>query len=114
MPGGPQSCPLGDFPSSLAATSALLLSLLELLVPLVSVGCFIRTRLLVHTCLLVGPVTLDSGRGKHRLERQGLRVLEGHLQEQRMLGASAATPGNDLLLREFKDKGFYKGVHTRE
>ena len=46
MPGGPQSCPFGDSPSSLGATSPLLLSLLELLALLVSVGYFIRTRLL--------------------------------------------------------------------
>ena len=66
MPGGPQSCPLGDFPSSLGATSPLLLSLLEPLALLVSVGCFIRTRLLTSlwisyptassTCLLVEPL----------------------------------------------------------
>ena len=46
MPRGPQSCPLGDFPSSLGATSPLYLSLLEQLALLVSVGHFIRTRLL--------------------------------------------------------------------
>ena len=40
MPGGPQSCPLGNFPSSLGATSPLCLSLLDLLALLVSVGCF--------------------------------------------------------------------------
>ena len=40
MPGGPQSCPLGDSPSSLGATSPLLLSLLELLALLVNVGHF--------------------------------------------------------------------------
>ena len=51
-------------------------------------------------------VTLDSGRAKRRLERQRDKgVLEGHLQEQGMLGASAATPSNDRLLREFKDEG---------
>ena len=66
MPGGPQSCPLGDFPLSLGATSPSLLSLLEPLALLVSVGRFIRTRLLTSlwisyptassTCLLVGPL----------------------------------------------------------
>ena len=40
MPGGPQSCPLGDFPSSLGATSLPLLSLLDPLVLSVSVSCF--------------------------------------------------------------------------
>ena len=47
------------------------------------------------------------------LKRQGPRVLEGCLQEQRVLGASAATPSNNQLLREFKDEG-YKGAHTQE
>ena len=61
--------------------------------------------LFIYLPQVIVSVTLDSGRGKRRLERQGRRVLEGHLQEQRMLGASAATPGNDQLLREFKDEG---------
>ena len=74
MPGGPQSCPLGDFPSSLGATSLLLLSLPEPLALSMSVGHFIRTRLLTspwdsspiaslpsplssqHTLPLVGPL----------------------------------------------------------
>ena len=47
------------------------------------------------------------------LKGQGPRILEGRLQEQRMLGASAATPSNDRLLREFEDEG-YKGAHTQE
>ena len=42
MPEGPQSCPLGDFPSFLGATSLPLLSLLELLLLLVSVGRFMH------------------------------------------------------------------------
>ena len=55
-------------------------------------------------------VTLDSGRGKRRLEKTKARgFLEGRLQESRMLGASAATPSNDRLLREFEDE-----VLTRE
>ena len=41
------------------------------------------------------------------------RVLEGRLQEQRMLGASAATPGNDRLLWEFKDEGLQVSAHSR-
>ena len=50
-------------------------------------------------------VMLDSGRGKHRLEKTlRQRFLEGHLQEPRMPGASAATPGNERLRREFKMK----------
>ena len=48
-------------------------------------------------------VMLDSGRGKHRLEKTlRQRFLEGHLQESKMPGASAATPGNEWLRREFK------------
>ena len=35
------------------------------------------------------------------LKDEGDGFLEGRLQEQRMLGASAATPGNDRLLKEF-------------
>ena len=40
------------------------------------------------------------------LKDKGKGFLEGCLQEQRMLGASAATPSNDRLLREFRDEGF--------
>ena len=36
------------------------------------------------------------------LKDEGDGVLEGRLQEQGMLGASAVTPGNDRLLREFQ------------
>ena len=43
------------------------------------------------------PVTLDSGRGKHRLERLGLRVLEGRLQVSGVSGASVTTPGNSSV-----------------
>ena len=46
---------------------------------------------------------LDSGRGKHRLEKTlRQRFLEGCLQERRMQGAYAATLGNERLRREFK------------
>ena len=44
------------------------------------------------------------------LKDKGKGFLEGRLQEQGMLGASAATPSNDRLLREFKDEGLNK--HT--
>ena len=40
------------------------------------------------------------------LKDKGKGFLEGCLQEQRMLGASAATSSNDRLLREFRDEGF--------
>ena len=42
------------------------------------------------------------------LKDKGKGVLEGQPQEQGMLGASAATPSNDRLLREFKDEGLSK------
>ena len=59
-------------------------------------------------------VMLDSGRGKHRLERAlGQRFLEGCLQERRMLGASTTTPGNERLHREFKTK-VLQGARTQE
>ena len=47
------------------------------------------------------------------LKDKGEGVPEGHLQEQRMLGASAATPSNDRLLREFKDEGLQVSAHSR-
>ena len=47
------------------------------------------------------------------LKRRGTRVLEGRLQEYKVLGASTATPGNDQLLMEFKTK-VYKGAYTQE
>ena len=47
------------------------------------------------------------------LKDKGKGVLEGRLQERRMLGASAATPGNDRLLREFKDEGLQGSAHSR-
>ena len=47
------------------------------------------------------------------LKDKGEGSLEGSLQEQRMLGASAATPGNDRLLREFKDEGLQVSAHSR-
>ena len=40
------------------------------------------------------------------LKDKGKGFLEGRLQEQRMLGASAATPSNDRLLGGFGGKGF--------
>ena len=39
---------------------------------------------------------------------EGQGVLEGRLQGSRVLGASAATPGNRRSLREFKVKEVYK------
>ena len=45
------------------------------------------------------------------LKDKGEGVPEGRLQEQRMLGASAATPSNDWLLREFKDEGLQASAH---
>ena len=36
------------------------------------------------------------------------KVLQGHLQEQKMSGTSTTTPSNDQLLREFKDEGTKK------
>ena len=47
------------------------------------------------------------------LKRQGQGFLEGHLQEQRMSGASTTTPGNNRLLREFKGRR-YKRAHTQK
>ena len=47
------------------------------------------------------------------LKDKGKGVLEGRLQEQRMLGASAATSSNDRLLREFKDEGLQGSAHSR-
>ena len=47
------------------------------------------------------------------LKDKGKGVPEGRLQEQRMLGASAATPGNDRLLREFKDEGLQASAHSK-
>ena len=47
------------------------------------------------------------------LKDKGKGVLEGHLQEQGMLGASAATPSNNRLLREFKDEGLQASAHSR-
>ena len=38
----------------------------------------------------------------------GSRVLQEHLQEQGMSGASTTTPSNNRLLREFKDEGTKK------
>ena len=46
------------------------------------------------------------------LRKQGSRVLEGGLQGQGMLGASAATPSNDRLLREFKDEDLQGSAHS--
>ena len=47
------------------------------------------------------------------LKDKGKGVPEGRLQEQRMLGTSAATPGNDRLLREFKDEGLQASAHSK-
>ena len=47
------------------------------------------------------------------LKNEGEGVLEGRLQESRMLGASAATPSNDRLLREFKDEVLQGSAHSR-
>ena len=47
------------------------------------------------------------------LKDKGEVVLEGRLQERRMLGASTATPGNDRLLREFMDEGLQASAHSR-
>ena len=47
------------------------------------------------------------------LKDKGKGVPEGRLQEQRMLGASAATPSNNRLLREFKDEGLQASAHSR-
>ena len=41
-------------------------------------------------------------------KRQRSRVLEGLLQETRMLGASTATPSNGRLHREFQGQGYTK------
>ena len=47
------------------------------------------------------------------LKDKGEGIPEGRLQEQGMLGASAATPGNDQLPREFKDEGLQVSAHLR-
>ena len=45
-----------------------------------------------------GRVTLDSGRGKRRLKDfKGAGILEGLLQEMKMLGSSTAVLGNNRL-----------------
>ena len=50
-------------------------------------------------------VTLDLGRGKRRLEKiKGQRFLKGVFKKTRISGASATTPGNNQLHREFKVK----------
>ena len=66
-------------------------------------------------------VTLDSGRGKRRLERRGRRgflkgifgnkgkgSFEGLLQKAQVLGASAATPGNSRLQQGVSRTKVYK------
>ena len=74
----------------------------------ISLGCALHCSTQPMYILLssyILSVTLDSGRDKHRLEKTlRQRFLEGHLQEPRMPGASAATPGNERLHREFKTK----------
>ena len=47
------------------------------------------------------------------LNDKGEGIPEGRLQERRVLGASTATPGNDQLLREFKDEGLQGSTHSR-
>ena len=80
------------------------------------------------TCkfFLVDAVTLDSGRGKHRLLRRrsltrfsrrvssrgkGQEFPEGLLQGTKVLGASAASPSNNRCVGRFK--GLQGSVHSR-
>ena len=50
-------------------------------------------------------VTVDLGRGKHRLKGlQGQRFHEGLLQGQRCCGTSAMTPGSDSYLGSSQQK----------
>ena len=80
--------------------------------------CSVLEAHLFHRCLdiiiqpLKDAVTLDSGRGKHRLEMtRGGGSLKVVFKGTRMLGASSATLSNSRLCKRFKD--LYK-EHTLE
>ena len=67
----------------------------------------------ISTLFFVSLLRLTRVEANVDLKDKGKGVPEGRLQEQRMLGASAATPGNDRLLREFKDEGLQASAHSK-